>query len=82
LSRRAASGQRTEGFPVEIGANNANACAGSTVGNNLHVHNNSAATSIDYNSVSGNLQIHNDTPRLTFPAIWSATTCYAKTPRR
>jgi hypothetical protein len=61
LSRRAASGQRTEGFPVEIGANNANACAGSTVGNNLHVHNNSAATSIDYNSVSGNLQIHNDT---------------------
>ena len=61
MSRRAASGQRTEGFPVEIGANNANACAGNTVGNNLHVHNNSAATSIDYNSVSGNLQIHNDT---------------------
>jgi hypothetical protein len=47
--------------PVEIGANNANACAGNTVGNNLHVHNNSAATSIDYNSVSGNLQINNDT---------------------
>ena len=47
--------------PVEIGANNANACAGNTVRNNLHVQNNSAATSIDYNNVSGNLQVDNDT---------------------
>ena len=47
--------------PVEIGANNANACAGNTVRNNLQVQNNSAATSIDYNNVSGNLQVDNDT---------------------
>jgi len=46
--------------PVEIGANNANACAGNTVRNNLQVGNNSAATSIDYNNVSGNLQVNND----------------------
>jgi len=46
--------------PVEIGANNANACAGNTVRNNLQVRNNSAATSIDYNNVSGNLQVNND----------------------
>ena len=47
--------------PVEIGANNANACAGNTVRNNLQVRNNSASTSIDYNNVSGNLQVNNDT---------------------
>jgi hypothetical protein len=47
--------------PVEIGANNANACAGNVVGNNLQVDNNSAATSIDYNKVGGNLQVNNDT---------------------
>ncbi len=47
--------------PVEIGANNANACAGNTIRNNLQVESNSAATSIDYNNVSGNLQINNDT---------------------
>ena len=47
--------------PVDIGADNANACAGNTVGNNLQVQNNTAATSIDYNNVSGNLQINNDT---------------------
>jgi len=47
--------------PVEIGANNANACAGNKVRNDLQVRNNSAATSIDYNKVSGNLQVNNDT---------------------
>jgi hypothetical protein len=47
--------------PVEIGAKNANACAGNTVRNNLQVDNNSAATSIDYNNVGGNLQVNNDT---------------------
>jgi hypothetical protein len=47
--------------PVEIGSNNEDACAGNTIGNNLQVHNNSAATSIDYNHVSGNLQVNNDT---------------------
>jgi hypothetical protein len=47
--------------PVEIGADNANACAGNTVRNNLQVQNNTAATSIDYNNVSGNLQINDDT---------------------
>jgi hypothetical protein len=47
--------------PVEIGANNANACAGNTVRNNLQVRNNSASTSIDHNNVSGNLQVNNDT---------------------
>jgi hypothetical protein len=47
--------------PVEIGANNANACAGNTVRNNLQVRNNSASTSIGYNNVSGNLQVNNDT---------------------
>jgi len=46
---------------VEIGANNANACAGNTVRNDLQVRNNSAATSIDYNNVTGNLQVNNDT---------------------
>jgi hypothetical protein len=46
--------------PVEIGANNANACAGNTIRNNLQVHNNSAAISIDYNKISGNLQVNND----------------------
>jgi hypothetical protein len=47
--------------PVEIGANNTNACAGNTVRNNLQVGNNSAAMSIDYNNVGGNLQVDNDT---------------------
>jgi hypothetical protein len=46
--------------PIEIGADNANACAGNTVRNDLQVHNNSAATSIDYNKVGGNLQVNND----------------------
>jgi hypothetical protein len=47
--------------PIDIGADNANACAGNTVRNNLQVQNNTAATSIDYNNVSGNLEINNDT---------------------
>jgi hypothetical protein len=47
--------------PVEIGASNANACAGNTVGNDLQAHNNNAALSIDYNKVGGNLQVNNDT---------------------
>jgi hypothetical protein len=46
--------------PVEIGANDANACAGNTVRNDLQVRNNSAATTIDYNNVSGNLQVNNN----------------------
>jgi hypothetical protein len=52
---------RNNASPVEIGANNSHACAGNTVRNDLQVHNNSAATSIDYNNVSGNLHINNDT---------------------
>jgi hypothetical protein len=47
--------------PIEIGSNNANSCAGNTIGKNLQVHNNSAATSIDYNNIGGNLQVNNDT---------------------
>jgi hypothetical protein len=47
--------------PIEIGANNANACAGNTVGNNLQAQNNYAALSIDYNNVGGNLQVNNNT---------------------
>jgi hypothetical protein len=47
--------------PVEIGASNANVCAGNTVGNDLQVHNNSAALSIDQNKVGGNLQVNNET---------------------
>jgi hypothetical protein len=52
---------RNNASPVEIGANNSHACAGNTVRNDLQVHNNSAATSIDYNNVSGKLHINNDT---------------------
>jgi hypothetical protein len=47
--------------PIEIGANNASACAGNTVGHDLQAGNNYAALSIDYNNVGGNLQINNDT---------------------
>ena len=47
--------------PIEIGANNAKACAGNTVGNNLQAQNNYAALSIDYNNVGGNLQVNNNT---------------------
>jgi hypothetical protein len=52
---------QNNGSPVEIGANNINACAGNTVGNNLQAHNNNAAVSIDDNTVGGNLQVNNDT---------------------
>jgi hypothetical protein len=52
---------QVDASPVEIGSNNANACAGNTVRNNLQVNNNSGITSIDYNNVGGNLQINNDT---------------------
>ena len=52
---------QNNGSPIEIGANNANACAGNTVGNNLQADNNYAALSIDYNNVGGNLQVNNDT---------------------
>jgi len=47
--------------PIEIGAHNANACAGNIVGNNLQAQNNYAALSIDYNNVGGNLQVNNNT---------------------
>jgi hypothetical protein len=52
---------QNNGSPIEIGANNANACAGNTVGNNLQAQNNYAALSIDYNNVGGNLQVNNNT---------------------
>jgi hypothetical protein len=52
---------QNNGSPVEIGANNANACAGNTVSSNLQAHNNTAALSIDDNNVSGNLQVNNNT---------------------
>ena len=46
--------------PIEVGANNANACAGNTVGNNLQAGNNYATLSIDDNNVGGNLQVNNN----------------------
>jgi hypothetical protein len=49
------------GSPVEVGATNPSTCAGNTVGNDLQVHNNTAALSIDYNTVGGNLQVMNNT---------------------
>jgi len=49
------------GSPIEVGANNSNACAGNTVGNDLQAGNNYAALSIDDNNVAGNLQVNNDT---------------------
>jgi hypothetical protein len=52
---------QNDGSPIEIGANNANACAGNTVGNDLQAGNNYAALSIDDNKVGGNLQVQNDT---------------------
>jgi hypothetical protein len=52
---------QNNGSPVEIGANNANACPGNTVGNDLKAHNNYAALSIDGNKVGGNLEVNNNT---------------------
>jgi hypothetical protein len=52
---------QNNGSPVAIGTNDANACAGNTVGNDLQVQSNFAASSIDYNNVGGNLQVQNNT---------------------
>jgi hypothetical protein len=52
---------QNNGSPIEIGANDTNACAGNTVGGNLQSQNNYASLSIDYNNVGGNLQVNNDT---------------------
>ena len=52
---------QNNGSPIEIGANDTNACAGNTVSGNLQAQNNYAALSIDYNNVGGNLQVNNDT---------------------
>jgi hypothetical protein len=52
---------QNNGSPIEIGTNNANACAGNMVGGNLQAGNNYAALWIDDNNVGGNLQVNNDT---------------------
>jgi hypothetical protein len=52
---------QNNGSPVAIGANDPDACAGNTVGNDLQILNNYAASSIDYNNVGGNLQVNNNT---------------------
>ena len=48
--------------PIAVGANNPSTCAGNTVGNDLSAQNNSAALSIDDNTVGGNLTVQNNTP--------------------
>ena len=52
---------QNNGSPIDIGANNTDACPGNTVGNDLQAGNNNAAVSIDDNYVGGNLQVNNDT---------------------
>jgi hypothetical protein len=50
---------QNDASPIEIGGSNAN--LGNTVGNNLQVENNYATLSINYNNVSGNLQVDSNT---------------------
>ncbi len=46
--------------PVAIGGTNPLLCAGNTIGGDLDVHNNIAATIVDSNVVNGNLTDHNN----------------------
>ncbi|MGA2120135.1 MAG: VCBS repeat-containing protein [Bryobacteraceae bacterium] len=49
---------QNNGAPIEIGA--ASTCAGDTVGGDIQIQNNTAATSISGNTVAGTLQVENN----------------------
>jgi hypothetical protein len=50
-----------DGSPIEIGANNGDACSGNAVGSDLQAENNYAALSIDNNNVGDDLQVNSNT---------------------